>query len=200
MPKHPERGGLTAALLVFAAFVLGGCGSAPTPASAPASTASTPPAAVVAGGSAGTPVTVEIPRIGAKSSLIDVGLNPDGTLEVPPVDQPMQAAWYRLGPKPGETGPAVVLGHVDGDSRPGIFFRLRELVANDEVLVTDQTGRTRKFVVHRSLQVAKDAFPTEEVYGDTTGPELRVITCSGTFDAAADSYRDNTIVFARLAA
>lgn len=186
---------LPAALL---AFLLAGCSATSVPVTAQPAV-QVPTSTGVAGTAPATPVEVEVPRIGAKSSLVEVGLNADQTIEVPPVDQPMQAAWYRLGPKPGETGPAVLLGHVDGNKEPGIFYRLREVVENDQILVTDQAGRSRTFVVYRTAQVPKDTFPTDEVYGDTTGPELRVITCGGSFDTAANSYRDNTIVFAKLA-
>lgn len=193
------RGVITAVLALVALFLVG-CTAAPADAPSTTTTsATTGTSAVPAGAQPAAPAKVRIPKIDATSSLVEVGLNPDETMEVPPIDQPMQAAWYRLGPKPGETGPAVLLGHVDGKSKPGIFYRLREIAENDEILVDDNTGATRKFVVYRTKQVPKDTFPTDEVYGDTSGPELRVITCGGSFDTAANSYRDNTIVFAKLA-
>lgn len=43
----------------------------------------------------------------------------------------------------------------------------------------------------------KDAFPTDMVYTGTPGPELRLITCGGSFDRSARNYLDNTVVFAR---
>lgn len=146
------------------------------------------------------PVSVEIPKIGARSTLTKLGLNKDGTVQVPPVSQPMQAGWYSKGPTPGEKGPAVILGHIDGAKKPGIFYKLRELKPGDEILVKRADGSTAKFVVQRSEQVPKTDFPTDEVYGNTSNPELRLITCGGSFDRAAGSYRDNTIVFATLVA
>lgn len=144
------------------------------------------------------PAEVRIPRIGVISSLVPLGLNADETVEVPPVEQPMQAGWYRFARTPGEAGPAVLLGHVDGKRQPGIFFRLKELVAGDEVEVSRKDGTTARFRVRRTEQVAKDSFPTEAVYGDTADAELRLITCGGSFDQAAHSYRDNVIVHATL--
>ncbi|MBP2327926.1 LPXTG-site transpeptidase (sortase) family protein [Kibdelosporangium banguiense] len=120
-------------------------------------------------------------------------------MEVPPVSQPMQAGWYKFGPAPGEVGPAVILGHVDGDKKPGIFFRLRELKPGDEILVARQDGKTAKFVVQQLDQIAKSEFPEEQVYGDTGQPELRLITCGGAFDRTEHSYKDNIIVYATLA-
>jgi hypothetical protein len=146
-----------------------------------------------------TPLAVEIPRIRARSSLVPLGLNTEGTVQVPPVEQPTQAGWYRFGPTPGQRGAAVILGHVDGNKRPGIFYRLRELRPGDEVFVTRLDGINARFVVERREQPRKDHFPTNSVYGDTDRAELRLITCGGPFDRSTHSYRDNIIVFAALA-
>ncbi|MGQ0779330.1 MAG: hypothetical protein ACT4NY_33770 [Pseudonocardiales bacterium] len=44
----------------------------------------------------------------------------------------------------------------------------------------------------------KSDFPTEQVYGNTEQPELRLITCGDSFNSEARSYRDNVVVFAKL--
>lgn len=112
----------------------------------------------------------------------------------------MQAGWYTHGPTPGQNGPAVVLGHIDGYSRPGVFYRLHDLTTGDIVLVARQDGITARFVVTQVTLVPKTAFPTSAVYGNTTDPELRLISCGGVFDRAALSYVDNIVVYARLQA
>jgi sortase (surface protein transpeptidase) len=142
------------------------------------------------------PSEIEIPRIGAHSTLVGLNLNDNDTVEVPPVTEPMQAGWFTGGPKPGEPGPAVILGHVNGNGHPGIFAKLHELKPGDEIVISKTDGSKGKFVVRKVEQIAKNQFPTEAVYGDTSGPELRLITCGGTFDKAARSYRDNVIVYA----
>jgi hypothetical protein len=158
------------------------------------------------------PTSVTIPAIGAHSSLIPLGLTPEGALEVPPVDQPMQAGWYAgLDSaidgdeiRPGENGPAVILGHVDGvingqKGQSGVFHDLGKLRPGDDVLVDRADGQRLRFVVQRVESHDKDTFPTREVYGDTDGPELRLITCGGDFDRAAGHYVENTIVWAVIA-
>lgn len=147
---------------------------------------------------AANPVDLRIDAINAESSLEALGLNPDQTVAVPPVTQPQQASWYKLGPTPGAAGPAVILGHINGGGRPGIFSRLNELKPGDRVKVSRADGKTALFTVTRLEQVRKDSFPTLAVYGDTTGAELRLITCGGTFDRTKRSYLDNIIVFAAL--
>ncbi|MCA1709544.1 MAG: class F sortase, partial [Actinobacteria bacterium] len=137
-----------------------------------------------------------IPSIAADSSLIPLGLKGDGTVQVPPVETPMQAGWYRLGPTPGERGAAVILGHVDGHDRSGIFYRLRELRPGDVVDVHRVDGTVARFFVTLIQQVDKKKFPSQSVYGTTDRAELRLVTCGGTFDRSAHSYRDNIIVYA----
>jgi len=144
------------------------------------------------------PSTVDIPSIGAHSTLVPLGLNPDQTVQAPPVATPMQAGWYQYSPAPGEIGPAVLLGHVDGNKKPGIFYRLHELGIGDQIRIVRQDGIAINFRVWRKDQASKDSFPTEAVYGDTTEPELRLITCGGSFDRSTRNYRDNVIVFATM--
>jgi hypothetical protein len=144
------------------------------------------------------PVSLDIPKIGVHSSLIPLGLKSDGSMEVPPLNNPMQAGWYSYGPTPGEVGPAVLVGHVDGYTREGVFFRLHQLVPGDAVVVTRRDGARVVFRVRRVDLVSKGAFPTQAVYGNTTGPELRLITCGGSFDRSAASYRDNVIAYASM--
>lgn len=171
----------------------GGSGSAgPATSGAPATTSS---AAIPVS----PPSWVDIPSIAARSSLIALGLNPDKSIQVPPVDQPQQAGWYKFGPPPGQVGPAVILGHIDGDHHEGIFWKLHEVKPGDKVMVGQQDGHTLTFLVTKVDSVAKDAFPTGAVYGNTPDPELRLITCGGAFDSSTGHYLDNLIVYANLA-
>ena len=145
------------------------------------------------------PTAVSIPKIGAQSSLLAVTVDKDDKINVPSVHTPMQAAWYRLSPVPGDVGPAIVLGHVDGDKKPGIFYRLKDLTPGDEIDIERSDGQKLKFVVDHKDEVPKEQFPTEAVYGNTDKPQLRLITCGGAFDHAVHSYKDNIIVYANLA-
>jgi Sortase domain len=144
------------------------------------------------------PVALDVPKIGVHTTgLVDLGLTRAGALEVP--KDAVTAGWYRLGPVPGEPGPAVIAAHVNYAKVPGVFSRLHETAVGDTATVTRADGRTVKFTVYRVERFPKDAFPTKDVYGNTDGPELRLVTCGGDFDRAAHSYRDNIVVYARLA-
>jgi LPXTG-site transpeptidase (sortase) family protein len=141
------------------------------------------------------PVRVEIPSIGVRAPVIKLGLNPDRTLEVP--TDFGDTGWWSGGSRPGENGPAVIVGHVDSKTGPAVFYRLDELRRGDEVIVVRADGSRARFTVQGSERFPKDEFPTMRVYGPTDGPTLRLITCGGDFDGSTGHYVDNTIVYAR---
>ncbi len=142
------------------------------------------------------PDGVRIPAIGVDAPLIPLGLNPDRTLAVP--TKAKIAGWYTGAPTPGEVGPAIVVGHVDWRGELGVFKRLDQLRPGDQVEFSSGDDVTTTFAVTRSERVSKEAFPTQRVYGDTAGPELRLITCGGVFDRSSGHYRDNVIVYANV--
>lgn len=164
--------------------------SAPAPALAPGATMQTLGAAV--------PTRVEIPSISASSSLVATGLKADGSLDVPPVSQPQQASWYDQSPSPGQQGPAVVLGHVNGNGKPGVFVNLDKVVAGALVNVDRADGQRATFKVSRVETFPKSSFPTDLVYNDTPNAALRLITCGGDYDAANRNYLSNVVVYADL--
>lgn len=140
------------------------------------------------------PSRVNIPAIDIDEHLIDLGLQPNGTMEVP-VDFD-EAGWYTGGGMPGGAGPTVIAGHVDSSAGPAVFSRLTELVVGDRVEVTDVNGEVFTYEVYRVEDVAKDDFPTAAVFGALPHDELRLITCTGLFDTSVSSYVDNRVVWA----
>lgn len=142
------------------------------------------------------PVSITVGSIDVCSTLQPVGVDAQKRIEVPSVHTPEQAGWYRLGPTPGELGPAVVVGHVNGDGREGVFADLDDVEEGDRIAVARHDGRTAFFTVTTVVQADKDAFPTTAVYGDTRDAQLRLITCGGALDRSAHRYDDNVIVFA----
>jgi hypothetical protein len=77
-----------------------------------------------------------------------------------------------------------------------VFYRVAALRKDAQVLVDRADGSTVAFRVTGTQRVPKVAFPTDAVYAPTLQPSLRLVTCGGSFDAAAGSYRDNVIVYA----
>jgi hypothetical protein len=200
--------------LLLGAVLLAGCGTEfvagettqPRPTFTPDAELDGPPPVIP------DPLSITIPKIDARSTLVPLGLTEASELDVPPVTEPMQAGWYAGADpavdgdeyKPGAVGPAVIAGHVDGvvDGRkgqPGIFHQLHDLTVGDEVLVDRVDGSQLRFVVTHVQRFAKDEFPSLAVYGDTGRPELRLITCGGAFNRSTGHYLDNWVVFAELA-
>lgn len=156
----------------------------------------TPAPAPIAGRGGPAPVRIEIATVKVSAPVDPAGKNGDGTLEVP--TDFARTSYYTGRPVPGDRGPAVIIGHVDGRRGPAVFHRLRELRPGNDVRIHRADGSVITFMVERSKQVPKNAFPTDEVYGPTPDPTLRLITCGGSFDRRTGHYRDNTIVFLRL--
>jgi len=145
------------------------------------------------------PTSLEIPSISVRTGrIIDLGLMPDGALQVPP--DASTVGWFTGAPTPGEAGPAVLAAHVDYKRVPGVFARLKQLHQGEQVTVGRADGSTAVFTVYQVDRYAKASFPTDRVYGDTAKPELRLITCGGAFDHSSGNYLDNVIVYARLTA
>ncbi len=142
------------------------------------------------------PVSLTIPAIGVRTAVVDLGLNPGGTLQVP--SSTAVAGWYTGSPQPGAVGSAVIAGHVDSRAGPAVFFWLRNMHPGDRVYVNRADGTMAVFTVTSVQVYAKDKFPTAAVYGPVPDAELRLITCGGTFDDSLGSYLSNVVVFARL--
>lgn len=144
------------------------------------------------------PARISIPAIDVNAEVGDLGLNPDGTMEVP--DDFSATGWFRHGPRPGQQGPAVIAGHVDSTSGPAVFYRLGELQPGQRIRVAAPHGDAVTFAVQRVEQYPKEAFPTEAVYAFTEDPTLRLVTCGGPFNETIGHYEHNVIVFARRVA
>lgn len=165
----------------------------PPPARGPVTQSPVNPVATLG---AARPGEVRIPAIGVSSSLVDLGLNRDGSLQVPNFGS---AGWYVSAPTPGELGPAVIAAHVSSRRGPDVFARIDELVPGDEVQVPRADGSVAVFHVVSTERAPKNAFPTDRVYGNIDHAGLRLITCGGSFDSSTGHFRDNVIVYARLA-
>lgn len=151
----------------------------------------------LSGASIGRPLTaptqIQIPAISLQAAGVPLGRNPDGSAVVP--SGTTFTGWYDLGPIPGEMGPAVIIGHVDSYTGPGVFFNLKYLLPGDMVTVDDGSVLV-SFRVERVVVYPKDSFPTAAVFGPTPDSELRLITCGGPFDSSIGHYEDNVVVYA----
>ncbi|HXT90508.1 MAG TPA: class F sortase [Trebonia sp.] len=157
------------------------------------------PASVAAPLSASAPMTIVIPAIKVNAPVTRLGLNPNGTVQVPPLDDHNLAGWYDRSVMPGAKGTSVILGHVDDYAGPSVFYNIKNLHKGDAVYVTRADGRTAVFAVDGVQKATKINFPTNDVYGNVPYPALRLVTCGGLFDAKTGEYLDSIVVYAHLA-
>jgi hypothetical protein len=145
------------------------------------------------------PVSVRIPAIGVDSRLLHLGLNADGTMQVPSLTTSAGlAAWYKYSATPGQAGTSVLEGHVDSTQGPAVFFRLGALRPGNTIDVKLADGVTAIFRVTGVREYPKSRFPATTIYGTTKYSALRLITCGGAFDYRTGHYLSSTVVFASL--
>lgn len=157
-----------------------------------------PPANEVTVLAASHPVGITIPSLNVRAVVNNVGLAPDGTIDVPPLDRAQEAGWYDQSPTPGEVGPSVIVGHVDTRSGPAVFHQLSRMKPGDAVEVAREDRTVAVFQVERLERFDKAQLPADQVYGDFTKPNLRLITCGGEWVGGQTGYADNVVVFANL--
>jgi LPXTG-site transpeptidase (sortase) family protein len=153
-------------------------------------------AAAASNGTYARPVRLIIPKIGLDAAIEDVGLTADEAMAAP--SGPDTVGWYRFGPRPGNSGSAVMDGHSGyADGRAAAFDDLSELGKGDRLYVEDVNGRRASFVVRTTRLYARDA-DAATVFAPTTSLRLNLITCTGTFDVAAGTHSQRLVVFTDL--
>lgn len=224
-PRHatPRRGGLLVAAVAAALALAGGTTAVyavwgnppppqpptsasvpvatPAPAATPTPTATSHPTSAPAVGltlAASPPVHITIPAIGVNAPITGLGLNPDGTIQVPPLDNDNLAGWYTDSPDPGALGPSVILGHVDTTTRSAVFYNLGNLRPGNQISVTRADHTVAVFTVQKVGEYPKADFPTYTVYGNTDHAALRLLTCGGVFNRTIGHYDNNIVVYATL--
>lgn len=197
-----RRSGLAgAALVIFGLFgagagvgLLGGAPPLPSLRFARAEPAG--PAAMAIGRS--TPVRITIPAINVSAPIMPVGLAADGAIGTPPLSDNNLAGWYSGGPSPGQLGPAVIVGHVDGPAGESVFYNLGRLRPGQLITLDLANHRAAVFSVYSVAAYPKTNFPVDRVYGDYSRPGLRLITCGGKFVGGSLGYADNIVVYASM--
>ncbi|MEU9984729.1 class F sortase [Streptomyces sp. NPDC050856] len=144
------------------------------------------------------PTRLRIPEIGVDAPFVDLSIGPSGRLEAPPSDDVNLVGWFAGGVSPGQRGTAVVAGHLDTKTSPAVFARLSTVEPGNRVHISRRDGTTATFVVDTIENFPQDDFPDARVYADTADPQLRLITCGGSYDHEKKLYTENTVVFAHL--
>jgi LPXTG-site transpeptidase (sortase) family protein len=146
------------------------------------------------------PVTIQVPlKLTIDSLAIDavinpVGLTPEGDMDID--ENPAQTAWYKLGPKPGEQGSAVIAGHYGWKNGiPSVFNDLNKLIKGDEISIYDKYGQTKTFVVSKTAVYAPDQDASNVFRSNDGKAHLNLVTCQGSWNASAHTYSERLIIF-----
>jgi sortase (surface protein transpeptidase) len=146
------------------------------------------------------PQRLDIPGLGVRAPVVARGLDRRGALDPPPFDQPGVVGWYAAGAKPGAAGTALMVGHVDTETRPAVFFRIKALKPGEKIRVIRDDAEVAEFTVDSVQVLSRDRFDAHQAYGPRASgrAELRLVTCGGSYDRASRSYTANVIVSAYL--
>lgn len=146
------------------------------------------------------PQRLDIPDLRVQAPVVARGLDSKGAVDPPPFDQAGVVGWYAAGARPGAAGTALMVGHVDTETRPAVFYRLSALKPGETVRVVRDDGKVAEFTVDDIRVIARDGFDAQKAYGQRQSgrAELRLITCGGSFDRARGSYTANVVVSAYL--
>jgi hypothetical protein len=144
------------------------------------------------------PVSLSIPAIKVSAPIMQVGLANDGSVDVPPLQRHNEAGWFDEGPTPGQFGPAIIVGHADTKTGPSVFHDLKNLKPGQKISVRRKDDSIAIFEINSVEHFGKTKLPVKRVYGDYSRPQLRLMTCGGTWLGSSKGYEDNYVVFASL--
>lgn len=139
------------------------------------------------------PVRISIPSLGIDGPVTPVGIAVDRQLDVPGAQT---AGWYRHSALPAAEGAMVIAAHVDYGGSQALFFNLRLAEPGDTILLEDPDGSVRTYQVETIVLYDKAELPSAELFRATGAHALHLVTCGGTFDPEARSYRGNQVVTA----
>jgi sortase A len=142
------------------------------------------------------PVLLIIPAIKVNAKIQYVGVTPKGAMAVP--SNTVDVGWFKLGPRPGEKGSAVIAGHFDGENgEAGVFINLYKLKKGDKLYIEDSKGTSIAFVVQESRTY--DPGYADDVFSRNDGAHLNLVTCDGVWNGVKKSYSKRLVIFADIA-
>lgn len=143
----------------------------------------------------GLPARLKIPGINIDATVEFVGLTSQGTMGVP--KGPDDVGWYELGPRPGESGSAVMAGHYGTwkNGQGSVFDNLHKLSKGDKLYIEDEKGVTVTFIVRESRSYDPKADAGDVFSSDDEKSHLNLITCEGIWNKTSKSYSERLVVF-----
>ncbi len=143
----------------------------------------------------GVPLRLKIPKLAIDSAVDPVGVTPTGAMDIK--KNPDGVVWFQQGPRPGDSGSAVMAGHYGWENGKGsVFNDLHTLQPGDKLYVEDDRHMIITFVVRESQRYDPDTDASDVFSSSDDTPHLNIVTCDGTWDHAKQSYSKRLVVFA----
>ncbi|MFA5854191.1 MAG: class F sortase [Patescibacteria group bacterium] len=141
------------------------------------------------------PARIRIPHIAVNAAIEHVALAKDGSMDIP--KRPMNAAWYELGPRPGEIGSAVLAGHINWyNGARGVFRNLHKLKPGHTIQIQDTNGVVMVFVIKNIQVLPAETDATNVFHSEDGKAHLNIVTCGGVWDKRTKRYTKRLVVFA----
>ena len=142
-----------------------------------------------------SPERLIIPVINISANIQPLGINLKGEMEVP--SNITDVGLYKFGVIPGQVGSAVIAGHFNGaNNQEGVFFNLDKLKVGDKLSIEDKTGKFITFVVQK--KELYDSGYADNVFNQTDGIHLNLITCDGLWNESKKSYTQRLVIFSDI--
>jgi LPXTG-site transpeptidase (sortase) family protein len=144
------------------------------------------------------PRYLRIPSIDVFARVKHTGIDADGAVDAPANIH--DVSWYDKSAKPGnEIGSSLLLGHVQGWSGPGVFKNIDKLKAGDRFSVEKGSGETIEYEVVKGEQIPLTQINMAEILSalDPNSHDLKLMTCSGSYNAETESYDSRYVVYAK---
>jgi hypothetical protein len=139
------------------------------------------------------PVGISVAGVGIDGPVEAVGIASDHQLDVP---HAQTAGWYRHSATPHWPGTTVIAAHVDFGGQPGLFYNLRLATVGDLIRLELADGTYAEYAVSSVVLYDKTELPAHELFRSGGSHALHLVTCGGSFDQIARSYRGNQVITA----
>jgi LPXTG-site transpeptidase (sortase) family protein len=145
---------------------------------------------------ASAPSRINIPDIGVDAPIEHLGLTADNAVDVP--KSLWTTAWFNKSSKPGEKGPAMIVGHYSAYGR-AVFANLKKLGNGQKIIVTDDKGQQFTFAVVKIADYPQAEVPMAQLLGNRSSkPRLEIITCGGNYIKDSRDFTNRTVVTAEI--
>jgi sortase (surface protein transpeptidase) len=120
------------------------------------------------------PAFVYIPSISLFSSVLGVGVNEKGNMDVPS-GLTNDVGWYKYGTLPGDTGTAVLDAH-----NTAAFKFLHLVPPGGDIYILTTRGHMMHFKVTKAVTYSMEVLKPQTLFAYTDKKQINLITCAGT--------------------